>query len=126
MGYFSRLAAAMWGEEIVAPHAEPLNPRRPANTASILEAARAIEPGIVQLTGGERPTWAVPSGSNPMHGYVVAGPRDGAADADDVNGYSCTCPWGQPQGPDDRPGVGCKHVEAVILRRQWQQSRRSA
>lgn len=98
-------------------------PRRPTRWGPLCNAARELEPSIVQLTAT---SWAVPSGSNPTHGYVVTGPNAGPAHGLDVAGYTCECPWGRPQGPDGRPGEGCKHVIAVIERRLGRRCRRRA
>lgn len=114
MGYFSRLAATLWADDIAPAVDVPIEPRRPVHWEGIIAAARGLAPRVVQLSAT---TWAVPSGSNPTHGYVVTGPADMPAHGADIDAYRCTCPWCQPQGPDDRPGVGCKHVVAVIGRR---------
>lgn len=125
MGYFSRLAAALRADGAwpTAEPAAPLEPRRPVNWDAIFAAAQQLAPRAVQLSAGDAPTWAVPSGANPGHGYIVTGP---AAPSGDVDAYACTCPWGRPQGPDERPGVGCKHAVAVMLRRLPGQAQRAA
>lgn len=92
----------------------PLAPRRPTRWSRLCNAARELAPRIVQLG---RTSWAVPSGANPTHGYVVTGPAAMPAHGLDVDAYACECNWAKPQGPDGRPGVGCKHVLAVIERR---------
>lgn len=92
----------------------PIAPRRPTNWGRLCNAARELTPRIVQLS---RTSWAVPSGANPTHGYVVTGPAAMPAHSLDVDAYVCECGWAKPQGPDGRPGVGCKHVLAVIERR---------
>ncbi|MEO8084395.1 MAG: hypothetical protein ABI780_11275 [Ardenticatenales bacterium] len=92
----------------------PIAPRRPSHWGRLCNTARELAPRIVQLS---RTSWAVPSGANPMHGYVVTGPAAEPAHGLDVDGYTCTCNWAKPQGPDGRTGVGCKHALAVIERR---------
>lgn len=92
----------------------PLAPRRPTNWGRLCNAAHDLAPRIVQLS---RTSWAVPSGANPAHGYVVEGPTAEPAHGLDVDAYVCECGWAKPQGPDGRPGVGCKHVLAVIEHR---------
>ncbi|WP_298827514.1 hypothetical protein [uncultured Piscinibacter sp.] len=94
-----------------------LSPRWPVNWAPLLDAADVLAPRAVQLSAGDAPTWAVPSGANPGHGYIVTGPASAPVDRLDVARYICNCPWGRPQGPSGRPGVGCKHALAVIARR---------
>lgn len=91
-----------------------LAPRRPRNWGRLREDAAALAPRVIRLSAT---TWAVPSGSNPMHGYVVTGPEVEPAHGADVDDYGCSCPWAQPQGPNGRTGVGCKHVLAVIALR---------
>ncbi len=92
----------------------PIAPRRPTRWGPLCNAARELAPRIVQLG---RTSWAVPSGANPTHGYVVTGPAAMPAHGLDVDAYTCECNWARPQGPDGRAGVGCKHVLAVIERR---------
>lgn len=92
----------------------PIAPRRPSHWGRLCNAARELAPRIVQLS---RTSWAVPSGANPTHGYVVTGPAAMPAHGLDCDAYACECSWARPQGLDGRPGVGCKHVLAVIERR---------
>lgn len=117
MSYHSRAAVDLDAEPVMMPMPDDApegGPRWPKNWTALLEGAEALAPRIVQLTAR---TWAVPSGSNPTHGYIVTAPAEAPRHSTDVGGYTCGCAWCQPQGPAERPGVGCRHALAVVRRR---------